>query len=54
MQYVSFTGILNIQALTDIISDQKLKYDFTYYTIDYQTEISVLTLSVGKSLLPVS
>ncbi|XP_050528406.1 mini-chromosome maintenance complex-binding protein [Daktulosphaira vitifoliae] len=45
-------GMLNLQALNDIICNQQIKYDFTYYTIDYETEISVLTLSIGKSLLP--
>lgn len=44
----------NIQGLTDVISNQQIKYDFTYYAIDYVTEIPVLTLSIGKSLLPVS
>lgn len=46
--------MLNLQALTDVISNQQIKYDFTYYTIDYETHIPVLTLSIGKSLLPVS
>lgn len=49
-----FSGMLNMQALTDIISNQQIKYDFTYYTINYETQIPVLTLSTGKSLLPVS
>lgn len=46
--------MLNLQALTDVITNQQIKYDFTYYTIDYETQIPVLTLSIGKSLLPVS
>ncbi|XP_050431820.1 mini-chromosome maintenance complex-binding protein [Adelges cooleyi] len=45
-------GMLNLQAINDIISNQQVKYDFMYYTIDYETEISVLTLSNGKSLFP--
>ncbi|VVC32241.1 Mini-chromosome maintenance complex-binding protein [Cinara cedri] len=45
-------GMTNLQALTDVITNQQMKYDFTYYTIDYETQIPVLTLSIGKSLLP--
>lgn len=45
---------MNLQALTDVISNQQIKYDFTYYTISYETQIPVLTLSIGKSILPVS
>ncbi|CAI6360569.1 unnamed protein product [Macrosiphum euphorbiae] len=29
-----------------------MKYDFTYYGMDYDTQIPTLTLSIGKSLLP--
>jgi len=43
-----------VQALKDVISNQQIQYDFTYYGITYETQIPVLTLSVGKSLLPVS
>lgn len=45
-------GILNLGALKNIITDQQMKYDFTYYEQDYETQIPVLTLSIGKSLLP--
>lgn len=31
-----------------------MKYDFTYYGMDYETQIPTLTLSIGKSLLPVT
>lgn len=48
-----FLGILNLGALKNIITDQQMKYDFTYYEQDYETQIPVLTLSIGKSLLPV-
>jgi len=48
-----FAGILNFEALKNIISNQQMKYDFTYYGIDYETQIPTLTLSIGKSLLPV-
>ncbi|KAL4090033.1 hypothetical protein QTP88_024940 [Uroleucon formosanum] len=45
-------GILNLEALKNIISNQQMKYDFTYYGMDYETQIPTLTLSIGKSLLP--
>lgn len=43
----------NFDALKNIISNQQMKYDFTYYSMDYETQIPVLTLSIGKSILPV-
>jgi len=46
--------MLNIHSLTDLISTQQIKYDFMYYTVDYETYLPVLTLSIGKSILPVS
>uniref|UniRef100_A0A2S2P4D9 Mini-chromosome maintenance complex-binding protein n=1 Tax=Schizaphis graminum TaxID=13262 RepID=A0A2S2P4D9_SCHGA len=46
-------GMLNLEALKNIISNQQMKYDFTYYGMDYETQIPVLTLSIGKSILPV-
>lgn len=45
-------GLLNLEALKNIISNQKMKYDFTFFEMDYETKIPVLTLSIGKSLLP--
>lgn len=46
--------MLNLQALQNLITNQQIHYDFTYYKIDYETQIPVLTLSTGKSILPVS
>lgn len=46
--------MLNLEALKNIISNQQMKYDFTYYGMDYETQIPTLTLSIGKSLLPVT
>ncbi|XP_027852654.2 mini-chromosome maintenance complex-binding protein [Aphis gossypii] len=45
-------GMQNFEALKNIISNQQMKYDFTYYGMDYETQIPVLTLSIGKSILP--
>jgi len=50
---IIFLGMQNFEALKNIISNQQMKYDFTYYVMDYETHIPVLTLSIGKSILPV-
>lgn len=54
ISYYFFIGMINIQGLKDVITNQQIKYDFTYYSIDYETQIPVLILSEGKSLFPVS
>lgn len=51
---MTFLGLSNLEALKNIISNQQMKYDFTYYAMDYETQIPVLTLSIGKSILPVT
>lgn len=43
-----------MQALADVITNQKLDYDFEFYPVSFETDIPVLTLSEGKSLLPVN
>lgn len=53
-KYCFFIGFKNLRSLEDVISIQQIKYDFTYYAIDYETQIPVLTLSTTKSILPVS
>lgn len=45
------TGVVNISALNYIISWQKLQYDFSYYKKDFATNVVILVLSEGKSLL---
>ncbi|XP_063382766.1 mini-chromosome maintenance complex-binding protein [Cydia fagiglandana] len=46
------TGVHNISALANLIKTQKVKYDFKYYQMDFESDVSVLILSEGKSLLP--
>jgi hypothetical protein len=46
-------GVHNVAALGTLISQQKLDYDFQFYKLEFQTNIPVLVLSEGKSLLPV-
>lgn len=48
------TGVNNITALGNMIKTQKVEYDFKYYKMEFDSDVSVLILSEGKSLLPVS
>lgn len=48
------TGVNNIAALGNMIMTQKVEYDFKYYKMEFDSDVSVLVLSEGKSLLPVS
>lgn len=45
-------GVQNVTALETLISWQKLEYDFDFYKTDFQSNIQVLVLSEGKSMLP--
>lgn len=47
-------GILGVQYLSYLIKSQQIKCDFEFYEIDYNTNIPILVLSEGKSMLPVS
>lgn len=45
-------GVNNVTALGHVISWQKLEYDFNFYKAEFTTNLLVLILSEGKSLLP--
>ena len=45
-------GIANLRALTTLLDTQKVGFDFTYCTVDIGTDATVLSLSCGKSMLP--
>jgi hypothetical protein len=47
-------GVRNFQALQNLIQHQTLTYEFPYSQYDFDTDISVLSLSFSKSMLPVS
>lgn len=47
-------GVRNFQALQNLIQNQTLTYEFPYSQYELDTDISVLTLSTRKSMLPVS
>uniref|UniRef100_A0A0B7A4M6 Mini-chromosome maintenance complex-binding protein n=1 Tax=Arion vulgaris TaxID=1028688 RepID=A0A0B7A4M6_9EUPU len=46
------TGVSNIKALADVITWQKVDYDYQWHPIPIPTDFSVLVLSDGESLLP--
>ncbi|XP_070539996.1 mini-chromosome maintenance complex-binding protein-like [Ptychodera flava] len=45
-------GVQNMAALGNVISWQKVDYDFNFHRAEFPTNIKVLTLSEGKSILP--
>ncbi|VVC94701.1 unnamed protein product [Leptidea sinapis] len=45
-------GVQNLAALGSLIKQQKVEYDFKYYKMEFDSDIAVLILSEGKSLLP--
>lgn len=46
-------GRENYNAICDLVNFQKVAYDFTYYKMEYETDIPVLILSEAKSFIPV-
>ncbi|KAK3553342.1 hypothetical protein QTP70_001370, partial [Hemibagrus guttatus] len=46
------TGVQNITALGNLISWQKVDYDFNYHQMEFPCNINVLIMSEGRSLLP--
>lgn len=47
-------GCKAVADLSELIQQQQVHYDFQFYKIPFHTNIPVLILSEGKSLLPVS
>lgn len=46
------TGVRNVTALGNLISWQKVDYDFSYHQMEFPCNINVLVTSEGRSLLP--
>ncbi|XP_074532761.1 mini-chromosome maintenance complex-binding protein [Halichoeres trimaculatus] len=46
------TGVRNVTALGNVISWQKVEYDFNYHQMEFPCNINVLITSEGRSLLP--
>ncbi|CAI2727459.1 unnamed protein product [Schistosoma spindalis] len=44
-------GLLNFQALSSVAINQRLLYDFQFYTQDWDTNVRVLILSIVPSLI---
>eukprot|EP00064_Thunnus_orientalis_P002319 superscaffoldBa00000164_g2326 len=47
------TGVRNVTALGNVISWQKVDYDFNYHQMEFPCNINVLIASEARSLLPV-
>jgi len=45
-------GVQSVTALGTIISWQKLEYDFNFYKTDFLSNVQILVVSEGKSMLP--
>ncbi|XP_040217398.1 mini-chromosome maintenance complex-binding protein isoform X1 [Rana temporaria] len=46
------TGVRNVTALGNVITWQKVDYDFSYHRMEFPCNINVLVASEGRSLLP--
>ncbi|KAM4032024.1 mini-chromosome maintenance complex-binding protein isoform 2-T2 [Anomaloglossus baeobatrachus] len=49
---LSTTGVHNLTALGNLITWQKVDYDFSYHQMEFPCNINVLVTSEGRSLLP--
>lgn len=45
-------GVLGMQFISHLIKSQQLKCDFQYYQIDFHSNLAILILSEGRSMLP--
>lgn len=50
---LALSGVRNVTALGNLISWQKVDYDFSYHQMEFPCNINVLVTSEGRSLLPV-
>jgi len=41
-------GVLNVRALSEIVADQKVEYDFEYHPVSMNTNFPILILSEGE------
>lgn len=47
-------GVKNVGALQSLVDKMLLPYDFQYYSMDFPQDVAVISVSEGKSILPVS
>lgn len=50
----TISGVKNMAALRNMIKYQKVDYDFGFNTCEFSTDLRVLIISEGPSILPVS
>mmetsp|Transcript_28826 Transcript_28826/g.40200 ORF Transcript_28826/g.40200 Transcript_28826/m.40200 type:complete len:197 (-) Transcript_28826:164-754(-) len=48
---LSDLGVKNLQAIQQVIEEQKLNYDFKYHQMAFATDTPILVLSTKKSIL---
>ncbi|XP_055619697.1 mini-chromosome maintenance complex-binding protein [Toxorhynchites rutilus septentrionalis] len=46
------SGVEAVQSVAHLIRTQKLKYDFKFYHLEFNSDVPTLVLSEGKSMLP--
>ncbi|XP_058465034.1 mini-chromosome maintenance complex-binding protein [Malaya genurostris] len=46
------SGVEAVQSIAHLIKTQKLKYNFQFYQLEFNSDVPVLILSEGKSMLP--
>lgn len=51
---LSEQGTKNVGALQSLVDKMLLPYDFHYYSMDFPQDVAVITISEGKSILPVT
>lgn len=51
--FLALLGVHNVKALGNLITWQKVDYDFSYHQMEFPCNINVLITSEGRSLLPV-
>lgn len=51
---VCWSGVCNVKALENMITWQKVDYDFQYHSQEFEALYNVLVVSQGASVLPVS
>jgi len=49
---LSATGVKNLTSLGNLITWQKLEYDFEFQKMEYDTDVPCLIMSEGRSMLP--
>jgi len=49
---LSQVGVKNLTSLGNLITWQKLEYDFEFQKMEYETDVACLVMSEGRSMLP--